>query len=150
MSTLTTTIGINNTERFKVLYHSLSRNRVSQNLLSTCYADNVVFCDPFHKIKGIRALTDYFIAMYSNVDYIDFIFNQNWHQNNCSMIRWTMNFRHPRLRKGELISIEGCSELRWEKDRIIYHRDFFDAGAMLYEHLPVFGWVISKLKERMQ
>jgi len=137
-------------ERFQALYHGLNRDTISRNLLSTCYADNIVFCDPFHEVKGISALTDYFIGMYSNVNHIDFIFTSNWHQDERSMLRWTMNFRHPRLRNGELISIEGCSELRWEKDRIVYHRDFFDAGAMLYEHLPVFGWAIRKLKERMQ
>jgi len=147
---LTAVSGSNSAERFQTLYHHLNRDTISRELLSTCYADNIVFSDPFHEIHGIRELTDYFIGMYSNVNHIDFIFTSSWHQDERSMLRWTMNFRHPRLRNGELISIEGCSELRWENNRIVYHRDFFDAGAMLYERIPLLGWVIRKLKERMQ
>ena len=41
------------------------------------------------------------------------------------------------------------SLLHWQDDKIIVHQDFFDGGAMLYEHLPVMGWAIRKLKERM-
>lgn len=150
MNLLAAVPGSNNAERFQHLYHQLNRDTVSRELLSTCYADNIAFIDPFHEIRGIRNLTDYFIGMYSNVRHIDFVFTASWHHENYSMLRWTMNFRHPSLRKGELITIEGCSELRWEDNRIVYHRDFFDAGAMLYEHIPLLGWVIRKLKERMQ
>ncbi|UXD88473.1 nuclear transport factor 2 family protein [Thalassolituus hydrocarboniclasticus] len=149
MNTQKSLLQSSETERFQNLYHVLNRDTVSADLLKTCYADSIMFCDPFHEIQGIDALTDYFTAMYSNVNHIDFIFTNCWHQTERSMLRWTMNFRHPRLRHGDLISVEGCSELRWENDRIVYHRDFFDAGAMLYENIPLFGWAIRKLKERM-
>jgi len=37
----------------------------------------------------------------------------------------------------------------WQDNRVIRHHDLFDAGAMLYEHLPVMGWAIHKVKERL-
>jgi hypothetical protein len=44
--------------------------------------------------------------------------------------------------------VAGCTHLKWH-DTVFYHRDFFDAGAMLYEQLPVFGSIIAWLKRRM-
>ena len=60
----------------------------------------------------------------------------------------TMHFRHPRLRGGAPISVDGCSHLLW-RDKVYQHRDYFDAGAMLYEHLPLMGGVIAWLKRRL-
>ena len=136
-------------ERFKTLYKQLNRDTISQSLISDCYADNVLFADPLHRIEGIEALTDYFVAMYSNVEHIDFNFTDSWHNHDHSMLRWNMSFRHPRIKGGNTVIVEGCTELRWENDKIATHHDFFDAGAMLYEHLPVLGWAIRKLKERI-
>lgn len=135
--------------RFKSLYQQLNRETITPELISSCYADDIVFQDPFHHVKGVGKLTEYFVSMYSNVEHISFNFTNCWHADDRSMLRWTMQFSHPRIRAGELVSVEGCSELQWHNGKIIRHQDFFDAGAMLYEHLPVLGWVIRKLKERM-
>lgn len=136
-------------ERFTALYKQLNRDTISHQLISSCYADSVLFTDPLHRIEGVQALTNYFVAMYSNVEQIDFDFTDSWHANNKSILRWSMSFRHPRIGAGKLITVEGCSELQWHNDLIVRHQDFFDAGAMLYEHLPLLGWVIRKLKERI-
>ena len=137
-------------ERFQALYEQLNRDTVSQELLGRCYANQIEFTDPFHSVQGLPALTRYFTELYSNVQHIEFQFHHSLHENDFSLLRWTMTFRHPRIKGGQPVSVEGCSELHWNNGLIISHRDFFDAGAMLYEHLPVLGWAIRKLKERMQ
>ena len=63
-------------------------------------------------------------------------------------LRWTMSYRHPRLKKGELIRVEGCSYLLWN-GKVHQHRDYFDAGALLYENLPLMGSAIRWLKGRL-
>lgn len=143
------TASANDLERFKLLYQQLNRDSITAELIRSCYADDVSFYDPFHQIRGVQALTEYFVSMYSNVEHISFNFTGSWHQDNSSMLRWTMKFSHPRISRGELIAVEGCSELHWQEGKIVRHQDFFDAGAMLYEHLPLLGWAIGKLKERM-
>jgi hypothetical protein len=60
-----------------------------------------------------------------------------------------MTYRHPRLKQGEPILVQGCSHLLWTDDKVFQHRDFFDAGALLYEHLPVMGRMIRWLKGRL-
>ena len=52
------------------------------------------------------------------------------------------------LRGGAPISVDGCSHLLWW-DKVYQHRDYFDACAMLYEHLPLMGGVIAWLKRRL-
>ena len=49
---------------------------------------------------------------------------------------------------GQPITLQGCSCLHW-RDRVHFHQDYFDAGALLYEHLPVMGTAIRWLKGRL-
>ena len=141
-------------ERFKLLYHTLDADSVSPALLATCYHPDIIFKDPFHRIKGLAQLTQYFAGVYENAQDVSFDFHREWHNKTndgqFSYIRWTMSYRHPKLYGGEqAILVDGGTELSWQDRRIIYHRDFFDAGQMLYEHLPLLRWAIQKLKERM-
>ena len=59
-----------------------------------------------------------------------------------------LGYRHPRLARGAPIRVEGCSYLQW-RDKVHLHRDYFDAGALLYEHLPLLGGTIGWLKRRL-
>ena len=43
---------------------------------------------------------------------------------------------------------EHTAHLPW-RERVYRHRDYFDAGALLYEHLPLLGSVIAWLKRRL-
>ena len=40
------------------------------------------------------------------------------------------------------------SHIRFE-ERINYHRDYYDLGEMLYEHIPLYGWFTRQLKTRL-
>lgn len=135
---------------FQQLYHQLQRGTVDKNRLSGIYADNIRFRDPFHQINGLDAMTEYFSGLYENVEHIQFDFGRCWFDNDCAFIRWTMTYQHPRINSGKRVTVDGGSELTWQDGKIIAHQDFFDAGQMLYEHLPLLRWLIKKLKERMQ
>jgi len=61
-----------------------------------------------------------------------------------------MTYEHPRLKGGKPISLEGCSLLRWNLDgKVERHRDYFDAGALLYQHVPLMGGAIRWLRRRL-
>jgi hypothetical protein len=34
-------------------------------------------------------------------------------------------------------------------EKIIRQRDYYDAGQMIYEHLPLLGWVVRGIKRRV-
>ena len=130
-------------QRFAALdKHNLDR-------LGELYSDDVVFTDPLHAVHGLKDVRRYFSELYTNVSQLRFdfyAFDQTGEGK--GYLRWTMSFCHPRLNAGQLIRVEGCSHLLWH-DKVYQHRDFFDAGALLYEHVPVMGRAIAWLKRRL-
>ena len=133
--------------RFATEFAALDASNLAR--LGQLYSDDVLFRDPLHEVRGLPALQRYFAEMYANVGRLDFDFHS--FDQVCDgegYLRWTMHFRHPRLRGGAPISVDGCSHLLWW-DKVYQHRDYFDAGAMLYEHLPLMGGVIAWLKRRL-
>lgn len=124
-------------------------NKDNLELLGELYSDDVLFCDPLHELHGLTAVRRYFAELYANVEALRFEFHgYDQVAEGEGYLRWTMRYRHPRLRGGAEIAVEGCSHLLW-RDRVYRHRDYFDAGALLYEHLPVLGSVIAWLKRRL-
>jgi ketosteroid isomerase-like protein len=130
-------------ERFAAL------NRDNLDRLGELYSDDVLFRDPLHEVRGLSEMHRYFAELYTNVEALRFEFHGfDQVAEGEGYLRWTMRYRHPRLRGGAEIAVEGCSHLLW-RERIYRHRDYFDAGALLYEHLPLLGGVIAWLKRRL-
>ena len=117
--------------------------------LGELYSDDVHFTDPLHDVHGLSDLHAYFAKLYANVSELSFDFRGfDQVREGEGYLRWVMSYRHPRLDGGRLITVDGCSHLLW-RDKVYRHRDYFDAGALLYEHLPVLGRVIAWLKRSM-
>jgi esterase/lipase superfamily enzyme len=117
--------------------------------LGDLYSEDVTFRDPLHKIDGLSDLRAYFAVLYANTQEVRYTFEGTDEvQPGHGYIRWTLHFRHPRLANGRLISLQGCSHLRWH-ERVHFHQDYFDAGALLYEHVPVVGSAVRWLKGRL-
>lgn len=133
-------------ERFKQTYNRL--NAQSLGLLSELYSQDLVFQDPFHRLSGLPALTTYFTELYRQVESSSFLFEDEIVQGNSAVLIWTMALKHPKLNGGNLVTLPGSTHIRF-RDKVLYHRDYFDGGAMLYEHLPLIGLVIRMIKERV-
>ena len=122
----------------------------SLDRLGELYSEDALFVDPLHEIRGLAALRRYFAELYANVQELRFEFHGfDGVREGEGYLRWTLSYRHPRLAGGRLIRVAGCSHLLWSDGRVYRHRDYFDAGALLYEHLPVFGTLIAWLKRRL-
>ena len=103
----------------------------------------------FHHVQGLPAFQDYIANLYANVTDCRFQFGQPQGDLQLMYVDWQMQFIHPRLAGGQAISVPGVSQLQWQDGKVLKHRDFFDGGAVLYEHVPVLGQVIRLLKRRM-
>jgi hypothetical protein len=82
------------------------------------------------------------------VELSSFVFEDEIVQGNSAVLTWTMSLKHPRLNGGDVVTVPGSTHIRF-RDKVTYHRDYFDGGAMLYEHLPLIGLVIRMIKERV-
>ncbi|SMY16034.1 nuclear transport factor 2 family protein [Photobacterium aquimaris] len=132
---------------FIEVYSQLDKHNLA--LLNSVYHPDIVFEDPAHHIAGIDALQQYFKALYCNINSCTFVINQAVVEDEHAFLQWTMTFSHPRLQQGKPRILTGCTQLTIAQQQIIYHRDFFDLGAMLYEGLPVIGGVIKHIKARL-
>ncbi|WP_439877821.1 nuclear transport factor 2 family protein [Pseudomonas prosekii] len=134
-------------EHFARQFAGLSKDNLQR--LGELYSDDVHFTDPLHDVHGLSDLHAYFAKLYANVSELSFDFRGfDQVREGEGYLRWVMSYRHPRLDGGRLITVDGCSHLLW-RDKVYRHRDYFDAGALLYEHLPVLGRVIAWLKRSM-
>lgn len=135
-------------EAFCAFFNKLDKSCTKK--LYEFYTESVVFIDPLHRVEGAKALERYFLAMYENVTACRFEFHHRQRSGQDAFVTWTMRLTHPRLRRGREIRVEGCSHLQFAADgRVARHQDYFDAGAMLYEHLPLLGRVIRLVKRRL-
>jgi hypothetical protein len=135
-----------NVEHFKQLYKTFSSETTTQ--LSELYNSGIVFKDPIHQLNGISALTDYF-ANFCNPDTCyQFEFINQIVSDDQAFFQWQMNYSHPQLKSGKQLSLNGATLIKFNS-QIIYHEDFYDMGAMIYQHLPVLGWAVKKINARI-
>ena len=132
-------------ERFKDNFRDLQKADWSQ--LGQFYADDIVFKDPVHELRGLVILEDYFTSLCADLQDCRFEYLDQVVSENSAYLKWIMHFRHPRLGT-EIIDVRGVSHLRWD-EKIEFHEDFYDMGAMLYERLPVLGNVTRWLRLRL-
>ena len=130
--------------RFKALFNSVEPGALPD--LASVYRSDIHFQDPFTDIRGIDGLSDYFGNAYCNVLYCRFEFAGTMTTGDQLALPWVMNLKHKKLAGGELVRVQGMSHLKIRQDRVIYHRDYFDAGQLLYENVPVLGSAVRFLR----
>lgn len=135
-------------EAFKVLYHRLDATTCKSGIIESVYHEDMQFEDSFHRIEGVRAFRDYCDSLYENLSYCEFVFHNQWVTEEDAMLTWTMRYVHPRIKGGKEVSVEGATLIRFDQ-KVYFHRDYFDGGELLYEHIPLMGRLIKTLKNRM-
>ncbi|TYK66206.1 nuclear transport factor 2 family protein [Colwellia echini] len=130
---------------FVETYQILSTDNL--NLLASIYHTNILFIDPMHKVEGLDELYKYFNSLYSNLSRCQFVIDNIVTQGDEAALYWTMTYQHHKLNKGDVVTVQGSSYIKGHNDKVIYHRDYLDLGAMLYEQLPLFGKLIKWIKK---
>jgi len=120
------------------------------DLLDELYAEEVVFEDPLGRIEGLDGFKVYMEAMYQYVQEISWAYTDEVIQGDTHVLYWTMTLRTKGLNKGKPFSVDGTSHIKFgEGGKIVYHRDYFDMGAYVYERVPVVKWFVKFVKKRL-
>lgn len=122
-----------------------------ENMETVCkefYSNDIKFIDPLGEINGIDELVKYYKNLYANIVSIKFDAINNFEKNDESVFVWQMHLEHKKVGGGEPIVLDGVSVFKYEDGKAIYHRDYFDLGAMIYENIPVLGALIKWIKKK--
>lgn len=135
-------------QRSKMIYsifNQLDKNKM--HLVDEFYDTNVDFQDPVGKIKGSQAIRRYYENMYQNVTDIRFDFQKEIIQGDTHVVIWTMHLTAKNLNGGNPVAVDGNSHIVFNaNNKVIFHRDYFDMGEFIYEHIPVVGFIVKKIK----
>lgn len=134
-------------DELKSFYDEFSTDNLDE--LDKLYHEEVSFTDPIHYVVGRDDLKAYFKHTMENVEYCHFAFDDELVGEDKAFLAWQMRFAHPKLGDGMEIVLPGVSYLKLEDGQIREQQDHYDLGAMLYEHVPLVGYVIDKIKQRL-
>lgn len=142
-------IKMTNAEKVNWSFNALNKNTVSE-VVDEFYHQDIEFSDPVETIKGREGIKKYYSNMYQNVKEVKFDFSEMVTQGDTVVGVWVMTLKTDSLNSGEAFQVEGNSVIRFKDGKAIYHRDYFDMGAMIYEKIPLIGWMVRKIKNKMK
>lgn len=135
-------------DRFVDYYSGLDHQPASA--LAAIYDADATLVDPFGTHRGLLTIQRYFTHLLANVNACRFAIETPLYDAPRCAVAWTMHWSHPRIAAGASLALKGCSMVKIQDDRIVHQRDYYDAGEMLYEHLPLLGWAVRGVKRRVR
>lgn len=140
-------------QRFFAFYNQLNSVTAGKPaFLSRLYAEDICFIDPVQALTGIEALQIYLEHVYEQLKTCQFILDEEIGDHENMALCWQMHLLHRQALTDDFrpkaIVVTGCSHLKWRNNKLIYQRDYFDLGSLLYEQLPVLGEVVRSIKSR--
>lgn len=92
--------------------------------LMALYDDNVVFVDPLQRIEGSVALAAMNVRLVRRARDLRVRIGDRAAAGDQAFLTWQMDYRY---RLGPAFTIDGISHLRLRGEKIIEHRDYWDA-----------------------
>ncbi len=115
--------------------------------LPSYVAPNVRFKDPFNDVKGIEAMKAVFSHMFDNVENIVFRIKRSYSDLNSGCMEWTFSGK---IRKKQWV-FNGTTIVSFDEEGLVTaHIDYWDSGRDFYEHMPIIGWVLKYIRNRLE
>lgn len=137
-------------EEFCSIYRDLTK--ISSSDLQRIYTDNVEFVDPITTHYGLGEVQQYFANLKDAATSCEFtIYDVMYCTDNPAGISHVLNWKMKLVLKkpNKCVFLSGTTQLKENEDGFYYHRDFYDLGEMVYEHIPVLGWCVKAIKRKL-
>ena len=119
--------------------------------LSELASANIRFEDPFGSIVGTEALSRYLLRFSKQVPELKFeLLRQGWDGDDCLVLwRFSGQSRWFGDQQGQWC-FDGVSRIEFDQQGyILSHTDYWDAGAAVYQRLPILGRLIGRIRRRL-
>lgn len=127
----------------------MSPESMRQNVRAV-YAEGVYFNDTLKEIEGVEALEAYLIESMEATESVTVEVKDVAVSGGNYYVVWEMEIRFKNLNGGRPSRTVGMSHIRFDGDgKVVLHRDYWDAAAGLFEHIPVLGRLIGYVKGRL-
>ena len=128
------------------LFENLSPDLIER--LGEWASEDIRFKDPFNDITGISALQKLLHKTLDDVANPNFTVTHIIEADGINIIRWHFKGH---LDKLGLWEVTGLSEVVLnEEGRISSHIDYWDASEYFYMKIPIIGWLLRKIRQRLQ
>ncbi|MFU8783776.1 nuclear transport factor 2 family protein [Aliidiomarina sp.] len=136
--------------KLKNIYDEFNSDSLQQ--LAAIYHEDITFQDPVLQVNGLADLETYFAHGIANAQSCRFTFDTEMFNKDEAFLTWQMRLQHESLANGREIVVQGSTHLQFtdEENKIRSHVDYYDLGAMVYEHIPVISFLIRKVRDRLQ
>lgn len=136
-------------EDFAAVYGELTHPEIGQRI-ARLYADSMYFNDSLKTFESVQPLVEYMETTGDMLDESSVDIQQIIRDGNDVFVRWNMTFASSAM--GSKINSQsiGMTHLRFDAEgRVVLHQDFWDSAAGLYRNLPVVGYALKKIDQRM-
>ena len=114
--------------------------------LDQIYATDARFSDPFNDVKGLSATAAIYGHMFENLTGPRFVITEIIEQDQRIFMAWQFLFQW----RGQSFDIPGGTRFWLDGNGLVAdHQDYWDVAQGLYEKLPVLGWLLKRLRQRM-
>ncbi|BDX07260.1 nuclear transport factor 2 family protein [Planctobacterium marinum] len=135
-------------DTFAQFYKALHKDNL--HMLQDIYHQDIRFVDPVGQHEGLSVVESYFRHLLETTISCEFDIKHVVAHDSYAIARWEMILRHPKLSGGKVIKLDGTSELIIKNDKIIQQTDFYDMGAMFYEHIPILSTLVRFVKNKIK
>lgn len=114
------------------------------------YAEDAFFNDTLKTVRGADAIEEYLGETADGIDkgtveFLDVVSDSGNHY-----FRWLMTIQFKKFDRGEDKTSIGMTHIRFDADgKVALHQDYWDSASGLFEHVPVVGWMIRRIKGRL-
>ena len=133
--------------RIERYYENVTRTSV-QNLTHRLYAGDAYLCDTLHIAHGADEIEAYFLKTSERVNTMQVTILDYSASGPEVYTRWRMTIAAEALDDSRPVATYGISHLRFNREgKVILHQDFWDASAGFFEHLPVLGRILQRIRD---
>ena len=114
--------------------------------IDSIYGTQAHFRDPFNDVRGCSAIAAIYAHMFENLTSPRFVITDIIEQRQRVFMAWQFLFEW----RGQSFDIAGGTRFELDKQGLIVdHQDYWDVAQGLYEKLPLLGWLLKRLRQRM-